>query len=62
MIIPESLNIATLFPLAAMRPNRPAEPFKDVDIVEKVFDCFHSKISMLSPGSFPFSVPPGPFP
>jgi hypothetical protein len=38
MIIPESFNIATLFPDAAIRPNRLADPFKDVLIEEKVSD------------------------
>ena len=38
-IIPASLNMATLFPLAAMQPRRPAEPFKEVLIEEKVSDC-----------------------
>lgn len=36
MIIPLSLNIATLFPLAAMRPRRLADPFRDVLIEENV--------------------------
>ena len=35
-IIPASLNIATLFPDAAILPNRPADPFKEVLIEEKV--------------------------
>jgi hypothetical protein len=35
MIIAASLNIATLFPWLAMRPKRPALPFKDVEKDEK---------------------------
>jgi len=35
-IIPDSFRIATLFPLAAMRPSRPAEPFREVDMEENV--------------------------
>ena len=38
MMIPDSLNIATLFPAAAIRPNRPAEPLRVVLIEEKVSD------------------------
>jgi hypothetical protein len=38
MMIPESFNIETLFPLAAILPNRLADPFKLVLIDEKVFD------------------------
>ena len=37
-MIPANLNIATLFPAAAIRPNRPADPFRDVLIEEKVSD------------------------
>jgi hypothetical protein len=39
MIMPANLNIATLFPEAAIRPRRPADPFKDVLMEEKVSDC-----------------------
>lgn len=42
IIIPASLNIAILFPLAAMRPSLPAEPFKLVLIEENVSDYFQS--------------------
>lgn len=38
IIIPLNLKTATLFPLAAIRPNLPAEPFKDVDIEENVLE------------------------
>jgi hypothetical protein len=38
MIMPESLRIATLFPAAAIRPSRPADPFKVTLIEEKVSD------------------------
>jgi hypothetical protein len=38
IMIPASLSIATLFPAAAIRPNRPAEPLRDVLIEEKVSD------------------------
>ena len=38
MSIPDSFSIATLFPEAAMRPSRPAEPFRDVDMEENVSD------------------------
>jgi hypothetical protein len=37
-IIPASLNMATLFPLAAIRPSLLAEPFKFVLIEENVPD------------------------
>ena len=40
-IIPESFNIATLFPLAAILPNRLADPFKLVLIEENVSDYTH---------------------
>jgi hypothetical protein len=39
-IMPESFSIATLFPLAAILPNRPADPFKLVLIEENVSDYF----------------------
>ena len=39
IIIPESLRIATLLPLVAIRPNLPAEPLRLVLMEEKVFDC-----------------------
>lgn len=39
MTIPESFNMATLFPEAAMRVRRPAEPFICVVIEENVSDC-----------------------
>lgn len=38
MRMPESFNIATLLPDAAMRPNRPAEPFSCEDMEENVSD------------------------
>ena len=38
IIIPASLNMATLFPLAAIRPSLPAEPFRFVLIEENVSD------------------------
>jgi hypothetical protein len=38
MIMPASLRIATLFPDAAILPSRPAEPFKEVLMEEKVSD------------------------
>lgn len=40
IIIPESFNIATLLPDAAILPSRPADPFKDVLIEENVSDWF----------------------
>lgn len=39
MMMPESFRMATLFPAAAMRPSRPAEPFSCVDMEENVSDC-----------------------
>lgn len=39
MIIPDSLSMATLLPLAAIRPRRVAEPFSWVPIEENVSDC-----------------------
>ena len=39
MIMPASLKMATLFPDAAILPNRPADPFKEVLMEEKVSDC-----------------------
>lgn len=39
MIMADSFNIATLFPDAAIRVSRPAEPFICVPMVEKVSDC-----------------------
>jgi hypothetical protein len=36
IIMPASLNMATLFPDAAILPNRLADPFKEVLIEEKV--------------------------
>jgi hypothetical protein len=38
VMMPANLNIATLFPAAAIRPNRPADPLRDVPIEEKVSD------------------------
>ncbi len=38
IIIPDNLNIATLFPLAAIRPSLPADPFRLVLIEENLFD------------------------
>lgn len=38
IIIPDNLRIATLFPDAAIRPRREAEPFKEVDMEENVSD------------------------
>jgi hypothetical protein len=40
IIIPASLNMAILFPLAAIRPSLLAEPFKFVLIEENVPDYF----------------------
>jgi hypothetical protein len=37
--MPESLKMATLFPEAAIRVRRVAEPFRVVLKVEKVSDC-----------------------
>jgi hypothetical protein len=51
MIIPDSFSIATLFPLAAILPNRLADPFKLVLIEENVSDYFE-------PVSPLFIVPP----
>ncbi len=51
MMIPDSLNMATLFPAAAIRPNRPAEPLRDVLIEEKVSDY---KSVRPNPASPPF--------
>ena len=45
MIIPASLNTATLFPDAAMRPRRPAEPLRDVLKFEKVSDWSREETS-----------------
>jgi hypothetical protein len=45
MRIPDNLSIATLFPDAAILPSRPAEPFRDVDMEEKVSDCVHVSIA-----------------
>lgn len=39
MRIADSFRIATLFPAAAMRPRRPAEPVREVRMEEKVSDC-----------------------
>lgn len=39
IMIPASFNIATLFPCCAIRPNRPALPFKDVLKFEKTSFC-----------------------
>lgn len=39
MTMPESLRIATLFPDAAMRVKRPADPFICVVMEENVSDC-----------------------
>jgi hypothetical protein len=52
IMIPDSLNIATLFPAAAMRPSRPAEPLRDVLIDEKVSDY-----KPVSPAPYPFALP-----
>jgi len=52
-IIPESLNIATLFPLAAILPSLPAEPLRLVLIDEKV--SFYSSISIIS-RNFPCAI------
>ena len=41
-IIPANFSIATLFPLCAIRPRRPALPFMDVDMEEKT-SFFFSK-------------------
>lgn len=43
-IMPLSLNIATLFPDAAMRVSRLAEPLRDVAMLEKVSFCILKKI------------------
>lgn len=42
-IMPLSLNIATLFPDAAMRVSRLAEPLRDVAMLEKVSFCMLQK-------------------
>jgi hypothetical protein len=48
MIMPDNLKIATLFPLAAMRPSRPAEPLRLVLMEEKVSDYIkHQQLSRL---------------
>lgn len=39
MRMPDSFNMATLLPAAAMRPRRPAEPVREVRMEEKVSDC-----------------------
>jgi hypothetical protein len=39
IIIPDSLNIATLFPCDAMRVRRPAEPFSEADMLLNVSFC-----------------------
>jgi hypothetical protein len=38
IIMPASLRMATLFPDAAILPSRPADPFKEVPMEEKVSD------------------------
>ena len=38
-ITPASFKIATLFPLCAIRPSRPAEPLIEVPMEEKTSDC-----------------------
>jgi hypothetical protein len=38
IIMPASLRMATLFPDAAILPSRPADPFKEPLIEEKVSD------------------------
>ena len=40
IIIPESFNIATLFPCCAILPSRPADPFMDDPMEEKTSDCY----------------------
>jgi hypothetical protein len=52
IMIPASLNIATLFPAAAIRPNRPAEPLSDVPIDEKVSDYNPVSSSLPLPNPF----------
>lgn len=42
MIIPASLKMATLLPLCAILPRRPAEPFMLVVMDEKTSDCSRS--------------------
>jgi hypothetical protein len=49
IIIPASLNMATLFPLAAIRPSLPAEPFRLVLMEENVSDYFMSATTLRSP-------------
>lgn len=40
MMMPDNFRIATLFPDAAIRVSRPAEPRICVVMEEKVSDCF----------------------
>ncbi|CAG8972558.1 hypothetical protein HYALB_00011408 [Hymenoscyphus albidus] len=55
--MPDSLNIATLFPLAAIRPSRPAEPFRLVLMEENVSD-YQSTCQYLNPeNQIAISVP-----
>lgn len=56
IMIPASLKIATLFPAAAIRPNRPAEPFRDVLIDEKVSD--YDPVSQTIPLAIPTLLQP----
>jgi hypothetical protein len=49
IIMPASLSIATLFPDAAMRVNLPAEPRRDVDIVEKASVWRTVRVSVCDP-------------
>ena len=47
MMMPDSLSTATLFPLAAIRVSRPAEPLIWVDMEEKVSVCNTASVSTL---------------
>lgn len=44
--MPESFRMATLFPDAAIRPNRPADPFSCDDMEENVSDYIMRKLSV----------------
>lgn len=61
-MIPDSLRMATLFPLAAMRVNRPAEPFICVPIVENVSLCWQNAVSKSLLVKSPIQKTPSPYP
>jgi hypothetical protein len=47
----DSLKMATLFPAAAMRPRRPADPLSWVDMDENVSFCWMRHVSFVSAAS-----------